>query len=168
MASSSPRPWVWGHRGHPQHPTMERCVVGCCSAPHLRSPIFPTRNAPVLPWVLIPPGPSTSPYPVVVPKYDVTAERPVDVQVHLHDVPGGDQGLLLRFLWEIRVEELASGTQTPTCHQVLSWAGSPGASMVVCPSKTSFLPLGGWGRQEGPLCLWNCVRAWAEPLWAGR
>ena len=27
--------------------------------------------------------------------------------------------------WE---EELASGTQTPTCHQVLSWAGSPGAT----------------------------------------
>ena len=54
----------------------------------------------VLPWVLIPPGPSTSPYLVVVPKYDVTAERPVDVQVHLCDVPGGDQVLLSHFLWE--------------------------------------------------------------------
>ena len=43
-------------------------------------------------------------------------------------------------------EELASGTQTPTCHQVLSWAGSPGATMGVCPAKPFFLPLGGWGQ----------------------
>ena len=50
----------------------------------------------------MPPGPSTSPYPVVVPKYDVTAERPVDIQVYLRDVPGGDQGLLLHFQWENR------------------------------------------------------------------
>ena len=42
-------------------------------------------------------------------------------------------------------EELASGTQSPTCHQVLSWAGSPGATMGVCRAETSFLPLGGWG-----------------------
>ena len=102
MAYSSPRPRGWGHRGHPQHPTMERCVVGCCSVPRLRSPVFPTLNPPVLSWVLIPPGPSTSPYPVVVPKYDMTAECPVDVQVQLRDVPGGDQGLLLHFLWENR------------------------------------------------------------------
>ena len=101
-ASSSPRPRGCGHRGHPQHPTMERCVFGCCFAPCLRSPFFPTQNPPVLPWVLISPGPSTSPYPVVVAKYDVTAEHPVDVQVHLHDVPGGDQGLLLHFLRENR------------------------------------------------------------------
>ena len=99
VASSCLRPRGWGHRGNPQHPTMERCVVGCCSAPRLGSPVFPTQNPPVLSWVLIPPGPSTSPYPVVVPKYDVTAERPVDVQVHLCDVPGGNQVLLSHFLF---------------------------------------------------------------------
>ena len=64
VASSSPRPQGCEHRGHPQHPTMERCVVGCCSAPRLGIPVFPTQNPPVLSWVLIPPGPSTSPYPV--------------------------------------------------------------------------------------------------------
>ena len=40
-------------------------------------------------------------------------------------------------------EEQASGTQTPTCHELLCWAGSPGATMGVCPAETSFLPLGG-------------------------
>ena len=98
VASSSPRPRGCGHRGHPQHPTMEQCVVGCCFVPCLRSPVFPTQNPPVLHWVVIPLGPSTSPYPLVVPKYDVTAERPVDVQAYLRDVPGGDQGLLSHFL----------------------------------------------------------------------
>ena len=52
-------------------------------------------------------------------------------------------------------EEQASGTQTPTCHQMPSWAGSPGVTMGVCPAKTSFLPLGcqGWG--ESPPCPWD-------------
>ena len=62
--------------------------------------MFPTQNPPVLPRVPIPPGTSASYYPVVVPKHDVTAERHVDVHVHLLDVPGRDQGLLLHFLWE--------------------------------------------------------------------
>ena len=52
-------------------------------------------------------------------------------------------------------EEPASGTQTPTCHQLPSWAGSPGATMGVCPAKTSFLPLGGQGRRESPPCSWD-------------
>ena len=62
--------------------------------------MFPSQKPPVLPRVPIPPGTSASPYPVVVPKHDVTAECPVDVQVYLRDVLGGDQGLLLHFLWE--------------------------------------------------------------------
>ena len=65
-----------------------------------QSPMFPTQKSPVLPRVPIPPGTSASYYPVVVPKHYVTAERHVDVHVHLLDVPGRDQGLLLHFLWE--------------------------------------------------------------------
>ena len=102
MASSSLRPRGRGHGVHPQHLTMQLCVAGCCSSPGLGSPVFPTQKPLVLPRSPIPPGPSASPYPVVVPKHDVTAECPVDVQVYLRDVLGGDQGLLLHFLWENR------------------------------------------------------------------
>ena len=49
-----------------------------------------------------PPAPAASPDPLAIPKYGVAAERPVDVQVYLRDVPGGDQGLFLHFLWENR------------------------------------------------------------------
>ena len=52
-------------------------------------------------------------------------------------------------------EEPASGTQTPTCHQLPSWAGSPGATMGVCPAKTSFLPLGGRGWRQCAPCPWD-------------
>ena len=102
VASSSLRPRGRGHGVHPQHLTMQLCVAGCCSSPGLGSPVFPTQKPLVLPRSPIPPGPSASPYPVVVPKHDVTAECPVDVQVYLRDVLGGDQGLLLHFLWENR------------------------------------------------------------------
>ena len=102
VASSSLRHRGRGHGVHPQHLTMQLCVAGCCSSPGLGSPVFPTQKPLVLPRSPIPPGPSASPYPVVVPKHDVTAECPVDVQVYLRDVLGGDQGLLLHFLWENR------------------------------------------------------------------
>ena len=102
MASSSLRPRGRGHGVHPQHLTMQLCVAGCCSSPGLGSPVFPTQKPLVLPRSPIPPGPSASPYPVVVPKHDVTVECPVDVQVYMRDVLGGDQGLLLHFLWENR------------------------------------------------------------------
>ena len=46
------------------------------------------------------PGPAASPDPLAIPKYGVAAKCPVDVQVYLGDVPGGDQDLLLHFLWE--------------------------------------------------------------------
>ena len=52
-------------------------------------------------------------------------------------------------------EEPASGTQTPTCHQLQSWAGSPGVTMGVCPAKTSFLPLGGRGWRQCAPCPWD-------------
>ena len=49
-----------------------------------------------------PPGPAASPDPLAVLKYDVAAQHPVDVQVYLRDVLGGDKGVLLHFLWENR------------------------------------------------------------------
>ena len=49
-----------------------------------------------------PPGPAASPVRLAVLKHDVVAELPDDVQVYLRDVPGGDQGILLHFLWENR------------------------------------------------------------------
>ena len=87
-----------GHGVHPQHLTMQLCVAGCCSSPGLRNPVFPTQKPLVLPWSPIPPGPSASPYPLEVPKHDVTAECPVDVQVYLRVVLGGNQGLLLSLI----------------------------------------------------------------------
>ena len=42
-----------------------------------------------------------------------------------------------------REEEQASVTQTPTCHELPCWTGSPVVTMGVCPAETSFLPLGG-------------------------
>ena len=114
------------------------------------------------------PGPAASPDPLAIPKYGVAAEHPGDIQVYLQDVPGGDQGLLLHFCGKPGEEEQASGTQTPTCHELLCWAGSPGATMGVCPAETSFLPLGGWGWRECPPCPWNCVRACAQLWWVGR
>ena len=65
-------------------------------------------------------------------------------------------------------EEQASGIQTLTCLKLLCWAGSPGATMGVCPAETSFLPLGGREWWECPPCPWNCVKACDQLLWAGR
>ena len=48
------------------------------------------------------PWPSSLTRPLAVIKHDVAAERPVDLQVYLCDVLGGDQGLLLHFLRENR------------------------------------------------------------------
>ena len=89
------------------------------------------------------PWPSSLTRPLAVIKHDVAAERPVDLQVYLCDVLGGDQGLLLHFLWETRGGGAGVRDTDPTCHELLCWAGSPGATMGVCPAKTSFLPLGG-------------------------
>ena len=46
------------------------------------------------------PWPSSLTWPLAVIKHDVAAEHLVDLQVYLFDVLGGDQGLLLHFLWE--------------------------------------------------------------------
>ena len=72
-------------------PTIYHGAVCCWLLffPRLLSTVFPTQKPPVL-LGPDPPGPSTSPYPLVVPKHDVTAEHPVDVQVPQRDVPRGD------------------------------------------------------------------------------
>ena len=122
--------------------------------------MFPTQKPPVLPGPN-PPGPSASPYPIVVPKHDVTAEYPVDVQVPQRDVPRGDQGLSFISCGKTGEEELASGTQTITC---LSWAGSPGATMEwVLPKPPSFL----WEARDGESAHrahGTCVTACAQLL----
>ena len=65
---------------------------------------FPRPQKPHVPYpdaTSPPPGPN-SPWPLSltlprsIPKHDVTAEHHVDVQVHLLDVPGEDQGFLGR------------------------------------------------------------------------
>ena len=104
--------------------------------------MFPTQKPPVL-LGPNPPGPSASPYPIVVPKHDVTAEYPVDVQVPQRDVPRGDQGLLLHFLWENR----GGGAGVRDTDPNLSVLGrEPWGHHGVGTAKTSFLPLGGQGR----------------------
>ena len=62
------------------------------------SPFSLSRSSqgPKAPW------PSSLTWPLAVIKHDVAAERPVDLQVYLCDVLGGDQGLLLHFLRENR------------------------------------------------------------------
>ena len=63
---------------------------------------FPYLECPGPPLGPDPPWPLNLTLPCSSPKYDVTAECPVDVQVHLCDVSGGDQVLLSHFLWENR------------------------------------------------------------------
>ena len=141
-----------GWCGHPHHPTMEPCVVGCYCSPWPQRPRLPYPKASE---ARKPPGPAASPVRLAVLKHDVVAELPDDVQVYLRDVPGGDQGILLHFLWENRGGGAGVRNRDPTCHKVPCWAGSPGATMVVCPAETSFLPLGGQGRRECPPCPWD-------------
>ena len=155
VASSSLRPRGSGHGVHPQHLTMQPCVVGFCSSPGLRSPVFPTQKTLVLPRSPIPPGPSASPYPVVVSKHDVTAERPVDVQVYLRDVLGGDQGLLFHLLWENHGGDAGIRDTDPDMSQAAVLSREPWGNHASVSCRTSFLPLGGWGWQECPPCPWD-------------
>ena len=65
-------------------------------------------------------------------------------------------------------EEQASGTQTPTCHELLCWAGSLGPPWeCVLPKPLSFL----WEARHGESvhrARDTCVRTCAQLLWAGR
>ena len=158
VASSSLRPQGCGH---PHHPTMERCVVGCYCSPWPQRPHFPYPEASRAPK---PPGPAASSNPLAVLKHDVAAELLDDVQVYLRDVPGGDQGVFLHFLWENWGGRAGVRDTDPTCHEVPCWAGSPGATMGVCPAETpSFL----WEGREGGSAHHahgTCVTACAQLL----
>ena len=68
LASSSPRHWECGHWSHPQHPTMEQCVVGCYCSPRPQKPVFPTQKAPGLPRGPEAPWPSSLTRPPSHPK----------------------------------------------------------------------------------------------------
>ena len=101
------------------------------------------------------PRPSSLTQPLAVLKHDVAAERPVDVQVYLLDVLGGDQGLLLHSCGKTGEEEQASRTQNPTCHELPCCSGSPVVTMGVCLEETSFLPLGSQGWRDCRSCPWD-------------
>ena len=115
-----------------------------------------------------PPGPAASPDPLAIPKYGVAAERPVEVQVYLRDVPGGDQGLLLHFLWEnwgggAGVRDRPRPVTSCRAGQGALW--SPWE--CVLPKPLSFL----WEARDGGSphrAHGTFVRACTQLLWAGR
>ena len=77
-------------------------LLAAIAPPGLRIPFSQPRRPRASLGAPKPPGPAASPDPLAIPKYGVAAECPVDVQVYLGDVPGGDQDLLLHFLWKNR------------------------------------------------------------------
>ena len=114
------------------------------------------------------PGPAASPDPLAGPKHSVAAERPVDVQVYLRDVPGGDQGLLLHFLWENRGGGAGIRDRprpVTSCHVGQGALWSPWE--CVLPKPPSFL----WDARDGGSphrARGTFVRACTQLLWAGR
>ena len=114
------------------------------------------------------PWPSSLTRPLAVLIYDVAAEHPVDVQVYLRDVPGGDQGLLLHFLWENQgggagVRDRPRPVTSCRAGQGALW--SPWK--CVLPKPPSFL----WDARDGGSphrARGTFVRACAQLLWAGR
>ena len=96
MASSSLRPGGVGTGEIPITLPWRGVLLAAVAPLGVRGPfsLHRTPRGPKAPW------PSSLTRPLAVLIYDVAAERPVDVQVYLRDVPGGDQGLLLHFLWE--------------------------------------------------------------------
>ena len=160
---------VWGHGGHPQHLTMRRCVVGCCFYPRPQKPRVSYPEAPRPPLGPgTPPGPGASPDPVAVPKHGVAAERPVDVQAYLRDVPGGDQGLLLHFLRENRGGGASIRDTDPDLSPAAVLGREPwGHWECVLPKPPSFP----WEAGDGGSvhhAHGTSVRACAQLLWAGR
>ena len=98
----------------------------------------------------------------------MAAQRPVDIQVYLRDVLGGDKGVLLHFLWENRGGGAGVRDTDLTSHKLPCWAGRPGATMeCVLPKPPSFL----WEARDGGSAhhaRGTCVTACAQLLWAGR
>ena len=65
-------------------------------------------------------------------------------------------------------EEQVSGTQTPTCHELPCWAGSPVATMGVGLPKHPVLPWEAGDGGSAHRAHGNCVRACPKLLWVGR
>ena len=110
------------------------------------------------------PGPAASPDPLAGPKHSVAAERPVDVQVYLRDVPGGDQGLLLHFLWEnweagARVRDTDPDLSRAAMLGRETWGHHGSGS-----AETSCLSLGGRGWRECPPSPWELCEVLSKLL----
>ena len=149
LISEAPGLGACGSSPSPYHGAV--CCWLLLLPPGSEAPFSLPQSPQASPGAPKPPGPAASPDPLAGPKHSVAAERHVDIQVYLHDVPGGDQGVLLHFLWENRGGGTGVRDTDPTCHEVPCWAGSPGATMGVCTAETSFLPLGGRAWRECPL-----------------
>ena len=116
-----------------------------------------------------PPGPAASPDPLAIPKYGVAAECPVDVQVYLGDVPGGDQDLLLHFLWENWGGGAGVRDTDPHLSRAAMLAREPWGhhGSVSCRNPPSFPWEAGHGGSAHH-ARGTCVRACAQLLWARR
>ena len=90
-------------------------LLAVVASPGLLSPVFPTQSLWDSPGALKPPDSTASPHPLAIPKLNLAAKHLVDVQVYLHDVPGGDEASSFISCRKTREEELASGTQTTAC-----------------------------------------------------
>ena len=119
------------------------------------APFSLPRSPQASPGAPKPPGPAASPDPLAIPKYGVAAERPVEVQVYLRDVPGGDQGLLLHFLWENRGGGAGISDTDPDLSRAAILGREPCGHHGSGSAKTSCLALGGWGWRECPPCPWD-------------
>ena len=89
-------------------------LLAAVAPPASEAPFSLPRSTQASPGALKPPGPAASSDPLAVLKHDVAAELLDDVQVYLCDVPGGDQGVLLHFLWKNRGEGAHSPPPLPS------------------------------------------------------
>ena len=115
-----------------------------------------------------PPGPAASPDPLAIPKYGVAAERPVDVQVYLRDVPGGDQGLLLHFLWENRGAGAHVRNTDPNLSRAAMLGREPWGHNGSGSAETSCLSLGGQVWRECPPSPWDLCEGLSQAVVVGR
>ena len=117
----------------------------------------------------------------------MAAEHPVDVQVYLRDVPGGDQGLLLHFLLENRVAGAHVRDTDPNLSRAAMLGREPWGHNGSGSAETSCLSLGGRGWRECPPSPWDLCEGlsqavvgeevtegqpgvegmWGQPRWGG-
>ena len=113
------------------------------------------------------PWPSSLTRPLAVLIYDVAAERPVDVQVYLRDVPGGDQGLLLHFLWENRGAGARIRDTDPDLSRAAMLGREPCGHHGSGSAETSCLALGSWGWRECPPSPWELCEGMSQAVVGG-